>query len=244
MKKVIALSGLLLVLTASFASAQGINMALNDCSVGGAVNAPNNPCTSNSGIALSMVGSMVAPPGYDRVVACEGYIDGQTAAATLSPWWTLDGCRSTAISYAFDFTAGPFNCGDFWAGQASGGGALSPVHTAPNRFQIKLVCATINENPIEAGTEFYMFKVNILKSKSVGTGNCAGCSEGACLVLNRMVLNQPAGVGDATITTPIVSTHVTYNGGAVGGGPNGGSGCPGATPAQNRTWGQVKSLYR
>jgi hypothetical protein len=245
MKKAIILSGLLLAVTASFAAAQGINLALTDCGSFGAVNAAAN-CATNTGVAMSIVGSCIPPAGLDRVVGVEGYIDGQTSAATLSPWWTLDGaCRGTAMSFSFDFSANS-NCNDFWGGQASGGGGISPVHTAANRFQIKLAGATVLENPIDPGVEHYMFKVNINRSKSTGTGACAGCTDAACLVLNRMNVVQPAGAigGDAVITLPILNNYVTYNNGVVGGGPNGGSGCPGATPSQNRTWGQVKSLYR
>jgi hypothetical protein len=238
MKKAIILSGLLLAVSASLAAAQGMNMALNDCSVAGTVAAPTNTCTSNSGVALSMVGSAIAPAGMNQVVGIEAYIDGQTNQAVLSPWWTLDGCRNGALTFNFDFTISPTACLDFWAGAASGGGGISPIHTAANRFQIKLIAATPTENPIAPDVEFYMFRASISKAKTVGTGNCAGCSDAACLVLNRLLIAQPAGVGDVTITNPIVSNYVTYNGGTVGGG------CPGATPSQNRTWGQVKSLYR
>jgi hypothetical protein len=44
---------------------------------------------------------------------------------------------------------------------------------------------------------------------------------------------------EVRITAPLTSNFVTWQGGAIGG-----AGCPGATPAQNRTWGQVKSIYR
>jgi hypothetical protein len=243
MKKAIILSGLLLVLSASFAAAQGINLALGDCGAAGTTNV-SNPCTSNSGLAMQLVGSATPPAGMDRVVACEAYIDGQTDQAVLSPWWTLDGCRAGAMSFDFNFLTASGECNDFWANQASGGGGIAPEHTAPNRFQIKLTCATVAENPIDPGMEHYLFKVLIARTKTTGTGLCAGCQDAACLVLNRVIINQPAGVGDATLTTPMVGNFVSYNGGAVGGGPNGGSGCPGATPSQNRTWGQVKSLYR
>jgi len=238
MKKVIALSGLALMLSASMAMAQaGLNLSLGDCGSFGTTNV-TNLCTSNTGIAIGMVGSGMPPAGFDRVVACEGYIDVQTQAAVLSPWWTLDGCRAGALSFNFDFLAGPFSCNDFWGGGATGGGGIGPEHTAPNRFIIKLVTATPDEHVMDPGVEHYLFKVNILRSKTVGTGACAGCLEPACIVLNRLVINQPAGVGDATITNPMFSNYVAYNGGTVAGG------CPGATPSQNRTWGQVKSLYR
>ena len=228
-----------LALLAGSASAQGINLALNDCGVNGATDAPAN-CTTNTGLAMAMVGSAVAPAGVDRMVACEGYIDAVTSGAFLTNWWQLDACRLSALTFNFDFTGGPFSCNDFWGGLATGGGGIAPSHPAPNRFRIYLVCATVAENPIEPGIEHYLFKVNILRAKSVGTGSCPGCNDAACLVLNRLVLNQPdkAIGGDAVLTMPMHANFVTYNSGTVE------FGCPGATPAQNRSWGQVKGLYR
>jgi len=240
MKKAIILTGLLLAVSASLAVAQGINLRLNDCAAAGQSNAAAS-CASNTGLAIAMVGSAVAPAGMDRVVACEGYIDVQTSAAALSPWWLLEatGCRPASLTFSFDFTTAPGTCNDFWGGGATGGGGVSPEHSAPNRLQIKLVGATPTENPIDPGVEHYMFRASINRAKSTGAGSCAGCLDAACFVLNRLVVNQPAGVGDATISTPMLANYVTYNGGVIGG-----LGCPAATPAQNRTWGQVKSLYR
>jgi hypothetical protein len=244
MKKAIILTGLLLAVSVSLAAAQGMNLSTTDCGTFGAAGV-NNPCTSSSGAAILMVGSAIPPAGMDHVVGVEAYIDVQTSQAALSPWWVLDGCRAGALTFNFDFTANdPPNCNDFWAGGASGGGGISPVHTGPNRFQIKLVCATPGEAPIDGGMEHYLFKASISRAKTTGTGSCAGCADAACFVLNRLLVVQPAGVGDAELTLPITRNYVTYNGGVVAGGPNGGSGCPGATPSQNRTWGQVKSLYR
>ena len=82
-----------------------------------------------------------------------------------------------------------------------------------------------------------MFKIAILRSKTVGTGLCAGCSTAACIVLNEIKLVQPASAGvDYRIQNPADRNFVTYNAGAPA--------CPGATPAQSKTWGAVKSLYR
>ena len=55
-------------------------------------------------------------------------------------------------------------------------------------------------------------------------------------MLNEIRLDQPAGVGDYRIFTPITQAYVTYAGGI----PN----CLAVVPTQNRTWGQVKALYR
>jgi len=73
----------------------------------------------------------------------------------------------------------------------------------------------------------------------VGTGSCAGCTDGACIVFTSQKLTEPLGVGDYTITSPALRQYVTFqSGGALGGG------CPAVVPTQNRTWGSVKSLYR
>jgi hypothetical protein len=45
--------------------------------------------------------------------------------------------------------------------------------------------------------------------------------------------------GDNRIVNPLTGNFATWQGGAIGG-----AGCPAATPTQNKTWGQVKSIYR
>ena len=72
------------------------------------------------------------------------------------------------------------------------------------------------------------------------TSSCAGCTDGACIVLNSIQLTQPIGVGDYTISNPILRNWVQWQGGAT----TITGGCPLATPTRSTTWGSVKSLYR
>jgi hypothetical protein len=91
-----------------------------------------------------------------------------------------------------------------------------------------------------------MEQVIINNAKTTGTGSCAGCTDGACIVLNSVKVTQPATVHqDYTITNPLGRAYVLWQAGGAnpGSGPNG-TGCPGATPTRNETWGSVKSLYR
>jgi hypothetical protein len=71
-----------------------------------------------------------------------------------------------------------------------------------------------------------------------GTSPCAGCGVGACLVLNSVELVRLPGApgGDATLTQPAEagSNFANWQSGAA---------CV-AVPARNRSWGQIKSLYR
>ena len=87
-----------------------------------------------------------------------------------------------------------------------------------------------------AAQEYFAFNANINNAKSVGTGNCAGCSTPVCIVLNS--INVVAGA----------ATHDLVSGGATaadsdkatwqGVGPS----CA-LVPTKNATWGQVKALY-
>ena len=73
--------------------------------------------------------------------------------------------------------------------------------------------------------------------KTVGTDACGGCMVPVCLMLNLVRIAQPPGTpgGDIEVSNPLVSNYVTWQGASL-------FLC--LTPTVNRTWGQVKSLYR
>jgi hypothetical protein len=240
MKKTLLMAGALLALTAGIASAAGgINLAWNDCSPTGLVG-KTFTCASNTLSGAIMIASAVAPVQMDQLNSEESEMILQTNQAALSPWWNLQtgGCR-TGVAAGFDFTGGPFTCIDPWVGAASGGMSYDAAFGAPNRARIRTVCAIAGSTGITGTDEYYFFKVTLLGSKTTGTGSCAGCTDGACIVFTSLKLNQPAGVGDYVITNPLVNQYVTWQSGG-----NLGGDCPAATPTQNRTWGSVKSLYR
>ena len=59
------------------------------------------------------------------------------------------------------------------------GGEVSPVFRAHRRRgDAGLVCAVPfdNRGPVQTNTEYYAFKVNLLRSRTAGNGACAGCS--------------------------------------------------------------------
>jgi hypothetical protein len=88
-------------------------------------------------------------------------------------------------------------------------------------------------------TEYGVCKIAISKSKSAGTGACAGCTTGACLTLNEINF-QPAAQDAAwtRFTNPTVdgSNVVSYN-------KTFASCAAAATPVRNRSWGAIKALY-
>lgn len=244
MKKALLLCGALLALSASVASAAGINFSWNNCGDNGVQN-KTFACTSNTLTGAIMYGSFIPPAGSAAITGMEVVIDLQSSAATLPAWWQYKytgSCRGTALSTSVDFTSGPFECADYWAGAGQGGmtAYITPYATAANRARLLMIYA-VPQNiaaPVDETLEYYAFKATVNGSKSVGTGACAGCADPVCIVLNEVKLTQPVGVGDFRIQNPASRNFVTWQGGAVSGG------CPAATPTHNTTWGSVKSLYR
>lgn len=244
MKKNILIAGAMLVLGASAASAEGINLSWNDCGLAGTQNAAF-ACNTNSGAPFTMIGSFDPPPGVVEMGGLSAQIDITTDQANLPDWWKhgTGQCRgTTGLSVSFDFTSGPFTCFDVFGGQAAGGTAYDVGFGSPSRarFRIQAAIPAGTEAAVDPGTEYYAFKANLLRAKTTGTGNCAGCSNSACIVLNEIQLFQPLERAfDPQIFNPRERQFVTWQSPATG--P---PGCPLSTPNKSKTWGQVKSLYR
>ena len=242
MKKTIVLAGLSLALSASLASAAGINLAWDDCGSSG-VAVKSFDCASNSGVPFTMVASFLPPPGVDEFLGISAQIDASSSPSALPDWWKhgTGQCRGTSgLSVSFDFTGGPFSCMDFYQGQAAGGFAYDIGFGSPDRARLRIQCAVPidNRGPVDANFEYYAFKVNLQRSKSTSTGSCTGCSTPMCIVLNSIQLFQPPeAANDPEISNAANSNYVTWQGAVV-------PGCPLSTGVNSRSWGQVKSLYR
>ena len=209
-----------------------------------------------------MVASVRMPVEVPHIVAAEFYIDVMTSGAQLSAWWSLDGCRFSALAASPDFVTNPTSCADTWAGLGQGGAGVDPNHYYPNHLTIKGVAAIPGETTLAPGTEYSLMRVRISRAKSTGTGSCAGCNDAACLVLHGVVLVTVGGVDAWSVCQMATRNYVTYNGGAIAYGAScpegvydtfrldcGIGGCHSRcsslpVPALNRTWGQIKALYR
>jgi len=232
----------------SAGTVSGINLAWNDCGTFGTTNR-TIPCTSNSGTNI-IVASLVASAGLDSVLAITAVMDITTATDPLPSWWNMQagGCRanpSSSISASFAFGA-LSNCVDFWNGQGLGIAdyqidtfSSSATASPTNHARFRGVCGqgVGTVSPMVPGTEYYMCEILINNQKSVGT--CAGCSTPACLNLNVIETYQPNhGTPDLSFYDPPAGGNatITWQGGA-------GANCA-SIPVKNKTWGQVKSLYR
>jgi hypothetical protein len=242
MKKVLlGFLGAALLASSSTAYAAGINLSWNDCGTAGLATL-SFACDVNTGSAFSMVGSFDPPAGITEFLGISAQVDITTGGA-LPDWWKhgINDCRgSTALASIFDFSSGPATCADVYFGQASGGFAYDSEFNSPNRARFKMTCAVPIDNRVEvtAGTEYYAFKGNISRAKTIGGGSCAGCAQEACIVLNSIQLFQPpAQANDPVIIQPRDRNYITWQSAAI-------LDCPASTAVHATTWGKLKSLYR
>ncbi len=187
----------------------GINLSWDDCGTAG-TRTKLFACDTNAGFPSTLVASFEPPAGVDQFLGVSADLT-ITSEAALPDWWKHGSgfCRgTTALATSFDFTSGPSTCVDFSSGLAAGGYAYDVAFGASNRARLRVQYAVPYDNrgPVAPGTEYYAFKVNLMNSKSSGTGSCAGCNVPVAIGLNSIQLFQPLEFNfDPTITTPLNS---------------------------------------
>jgi hypothetical protein len=216
------------------ARASGFNLAWDDCGTAGQKSRVY-ACSPNTGVH-KLVASFVPPPGVNQLAGIEASLQVQSNGATLPSWWQFQGpgaCRLGAISVGFDFS-GMTSCSDYWAGRAFGGMDYTPSYGGANRGLIRMVCAIPDDqlSAVNSSTEYYAFTLTINHSRSSGPGSCAGCLDAVCITMTDILIAQPAGMGDYTLTSAVNNASVAWQSDA----------CEGA--ARTGTWGKLKRLYR
>ena len=249
-----ALSAVLAVTCLSLdASADvGLFLSWNDC--------PGSPsassvrfsgCSTNTGQHPLYVAFEVAT-SVDSVLGVEIVVDLQTTAPAVSDWWRFDGngCRYGSLLADGSFDA-MTPCEDLW-------GALNPSGTVQsytlgmprggaNQARIRVALGIVSPDgmTVTPGSRYLAARLTIdqLKTVDTGLGDCPGCSEGVCLVLNSIILKRPprpAGVPSADVLL-VPPGHSSANWAIW---QNGTTAQCSAVPVRPSTWGEIKSLYR
>jgi hypothetical protein len=233
--------------SATVASAAGVNIRYNACFGDAGVANKNFACNSNTGTNLLVLGFNLSADQLG-VTGIEIMVDGATAGTALPDWWKISGtglCRNGALTVNNVISATAANCADWASGASLGALAAYQIgNYGPTSFRAKIGYAVGTPVDLPAG-EYFGANMIFSNTKTVGTGSCAGCSTAACIMLSSVnvvsgtsIQNKQFGPSNGTD-----SNYVTWQGGA-GVSSTIGSGCPAATPTKNTTWGSVKSLYR
>jgi hypothetical protein len=252
MRRVLLLTGTLLALLAPPALAVGgvnINWGPGCWSDGTPVNDIAFACNRNTGTA-TMTCSFALFSDQPQLVGIRADLQGLTEAVQIPAWWQMGAgqCRSTAISTSENFLSAPqVGCLDMWANRASGGLVLydwGPQWGGDNRAHMSVVYAVPSDTPIplDPDVEYYACQVMISYEKTIGAGSCAGCM--ARMVWSLCSIRAEQADGSFEMLQEVLPDgnqclrwqHTTL--------PCSVFSCPDITPVRDRTWGELKSLYR
>ena len=274
MKKLLIMTGALLALTASIASATGVDLNWNNCLNNAARRVQDNTfvCGETSpGAAdgnlqqFSMYGSVRTGVNIVGVKSWQADVDIQTASATLDPWWDMvgGGCRQGSIGFVFvgfpsaeisGCNGGLMNASPAALGASNyiEGPAAPPAGAGgPNRARFSMLVSRTSGITAVGTTKYALFKATVDSRFTVldPTDPQNGDHQCAgCQDQACLVLNHVNVQTDPGASTADGNNH--YYTQEIAdfvtwqGGVIGGQGCPAATPTKKATWGQVKSLYR
>lgn len=245
MKKLLLLTAALVAFgaTLAFAAAPGVNLNVaGNCSTLAA--GANKTVACDGSVTIGPVGIQgtfrpsVAVPDF---AGTSSVLDIGFGVAVPDYWKMQAGeCNAGAgIGTVNPGATAPCVTTNIFDGAYSGGGYAQSYPTASRiRFRVDWATGAPVPPSLTVGLLYPAFKMQFDPDNGVNVG-CAGCDVPACLVLNQVEVFGFATGEDYVITTQDVKQFITWQGGAVGG-----QGCPAETPAQNKTWGSVKALYR
>ena len=205
---------------------------------------------ANPGVPQTVFACFQTRTNEDSVVALDSSLDLAVDNPGLPDWWHFEGGGCNASGWSADVVQSPSLCSGAtnpWGTQPRITWAYGPLmRFGPNTGSFLVSQETSQQAPItlDAGTNYFAFNLNFFADNATQSGGaCAGCGIGAVLVwTSALVLNIRAAAQPGAEENPVlirgpglVSDCLVWGSGGVP--------C-GAVPTRNRTWGQLKSLYR
>ena len=231
-------------------AAQGINLRWSSCLGDGGSYNRNFACDTNAGTNV-LVGSFELGTPLAQVSGNEMVIDLWFGSLGLPAWWAFtkaDFCRQASLALDTALPPAALSCVDWASGRSAGGIGdyrlnLNGFGTAKIVMAIAVPATELAD--LDAGQEYFSFRLTIDNAKTVGSSSCGGCAIPVCLHFLAMNLTTPDEANDRHLTTATNgtgSTMVTAWQGGQTSPPNVAS-CPLATPTRRESWGAVKALY-
>ena len=218
----------------------GIAINWGGCIAKGVVETQWFACNTNTGASFELYMSLVLPADLPKFVATTAIVDVRFQGSALPSWWqaATGQCRTGAVSVSYDPNSFSELCPDLWAGlQPMSVFALQPsVHGLANELRLNSGAAFPVGTEISLladGQELTVCKFVIRRQKSTGADACEGCSTCASLVPVECFLQQPIPWPAYRLTGLYSWDRKRWWNGS----------CD-PTPTQNRSWGQIKGLYR
>lgn len=241
LKSLASILAVLALAVPAITGAAGNNLSWDACGSDGVV-LKEFACDRNTG-AHVVLGSTRPYTDLPAVVGMSAELDLVVPSTGWPDWWRFfveGACRRASLSATFlDPAFGAGVCADPWQGRATGivmSYLLESSWYGLARLQLSSALPTGDSVAVAANEQIYLFTVRFDHQLTVGSGACTGCRLPVCILLRRVTLHQPIGVGDYTYNGPDERDNVFWQSSSLP------SGCFVAT--RNRTWGAIKGMYR
>lgn len=238
---------LALLLVASSAWPASLQLRWNECAGSpGATLVQSFACDANTG-SEALVSTITLDTPFRAMIGAEIRLGAILDGGTIPPWWELGngGCRLGAVAAVNARGAAWTGCASPWPPSALLVAFGAPDALTPGRVVLGGGIAVPEADSFTVAPSaggLYLMTMTIAHTKSTGTGACDGCATRACIVLERVGLYS-AYEPYPTVYYPVINDGVSSV--TVLWQPTDPSDtCPLWVPARNRTWGQVKQLYR
>ncbi len=249
-RRTLAFVPLALTLSASTALAGGFNITWGEgCYTEAPMPLATFACDTNAGHVDAVVSfALDAPMPFQGVGV---YMWGMSPTTALPDWWQLvnpGSCRSTSLTFSTDFSATPkIACQDPWQGPTTTSAiywtrlflpSFPIIPPDPNHLVLRFGAfySDGRTSPLASGQEWYGMRFRLDYQKTVGAEACAGCSTPVSLTVSSVNVYYSAS-DRWLLQYPIANGTLCWQG-------TPGRYCFDPTPVANRTWGQLKSLYR
>ena len=218
-----------------------LDLTWDDCPSGAAQSLKTFDCTINVGPSHILVAAATLPDAYSDLLGVEAEIElFSPTVPALPDYWHVEpaGCSSNRAVFSPEPVTG--SCDPMWLGLAVGGISRVewPVGGDPRRMRVRIVNSVPEPASSTGGTASPLFALAFTRSRTVGTGACAGCLTPVAFWLRSVrLVRGVAGSGEITapdlmLSAPALSSTAFWQQ------------VTGATEAIPTSWGRIKTTYR
>ena len=203
---------------------------------------------------MVLVASFTPQRSLPRFVGIEFHFEIASASGDLPDWWRvgIGECREGAVSTSNSPGSAIGQCENPWLGARTGGGSQwTSNRSGPGRAELIMTYARDEKKALAAGTRYYGGTITIDPAGS-SSGSCSGCNTEVCIAITEIIISQLAvepydpdgdGIQDANPDNAVTVNHSTTSNVVSFNVRNpGANGC--GAKVRNKTWGQVKTIYR
>jgi FG-GAP-like repeat/IPT/TIG domain len=196
-------------------SAGVFNLSWDECGLAGN-ELKTFACNTNSGPPFALVASFAPPANVTNVTALSAEI--RVSSPVLPDWWKFGptGCRPiTQVTAATNFSTDGACSGLLLSGGAVGNTVgFTAEYYGPEtaRLSVMVSLSVPLTQALDPTQEYYGFRLNIGRQRTVSDGSCANCDRPVAVKLESIRLLRGEGTEDVDITSPFRRATALWQG--------------------------------